>query len=173
MGEGKKDALRVNFDKKLKLEFHGVKVTSDAGLLAYREIDDVFGLTEMVACELSDNRTGRNTQHSIAALLRQSVYSRLAGYEDTNDAERLSVDPAMRHVVGQRAKDKTAASVSQMGRFETDILTQPQNLEALINQPGKWVDEIHQFLGLEQSGVDMGFVGGQGRKRKRVWPRLA
>jgi len=129
MGESKKDALRVSFDRKLKLEFHGVKVTSDAGLLAYREIDDVFGLTDMIACELSDNRTGKNTQHSVAALLRQSVYSRLAGYEDTNDAERLSVDPAMRHVVGEKAKDKTAASVSQMGRFETEILTQPANLE--------------------------------------------
>ena len=56
MGESKKDALRVNFNKKLKLEFHGVKVTSDAGLLAYREIDDVFGLTDMVACEMTDNR---------------------------------------------------------------------------------------------------------------------
>ena len=97
--KAKKDALRVNFNKKLKLEFHGVKVTSDAGLLAYREIDDVFGLTDMAASELSDNRIGRNTQHSVTALLRQSVYSRLAGHEDTNDAERLSVDPAMRHIV--------------------------------------------------------------------------
>ena len=56
MGESKKDALRVNFNKKLKLEFHGVKVTSDAGLLAYREIDEVFGLTDMAACEMTDNR---------------------------------------------------------------------------------------------------------------------
>ncbi len=67
MGESKKDALRVNFDRKLKLEFHGVKVTSDAGLLAYREIDDAFGLTEMATCKLTDNRTGKNTQHSLTA----------------------------------------------------------------------------------------------------------
>ena len=77
MGETRKDALRVNFDRKLKLEFHGVKVTSDAGLLAYRELDDVFGLTDTVAGELRDNRTGKNTQHSLLALLRQSVYKGL------------------------------------------------------------------------------------------------
>jgi hypothetical protein len=155
MGEGKKDVLRVNFNSKLKLEFHGVKVTSDAGLLAYREMDDAFGLTEMTANELTDNRIGKNTQHSLAALLRQSVYSRLAGYEDTNDAERLSVDPAMRHVVGERAKDKTAASVSQMGRFETEILTQPKNLKALINQPGQWVDRVRQCKSIKEIILDM------------------
>jgi hypothetical protein len=155
MGEARKDALRVNFDRKLKLEFHGVKVTSDAGLLAYRELDDVFGLTDMVACELRDNRTGKNTQHSVRALLRQSIYGRLAGYEDTNDAERLCVDPAMRQVVGERAKDKTAGSVSQMGRFETEILTQPQNLKVLMNQPGQWVDEVHQRKSIKEIILDM------------------
>jgi len=132
MGESKKHALRVNFDRKLKLEFHGVKVTSDAGLLAYREIDDVFGLMDMVACELRDNRTGKNMQHSVTALLRQSVYSRLASYEDTNDAQRLSVAPAMRQIVGERAKDKTAASNSQMGRFETEILILQRNMGSRI-----------------------------------------
>jgi hypothetical protein len=155
MGEACKDALRVNFDRKLKLEFHGVKVTSDAGLLAYRELDDVFGLTDMVACKLRDNRTGKNTQHSLLALSRQSIYSRLAGYEDTNDAERLCVDPAMRQVVGERAKDKTAGSVSQMGRFETEILTQPQNLKVLMNQPGQWVDKVHHRKPIKEIILDM------------------
>ena len=77
MGEGKKDALRVNFDNKLKLEFHGVKVTSDAGLLAYREIDDVFGLTDMAACEITDNRKDKNTQHSsFVATVSYSLHHR-------------------------------------------------------------------------------------------------
>src|SRR5208282_6641342 len=101
-GAGKKQALRVTFDNRLKLEFHGSKVTSDAGLLAYRELDAVLGLTDLGDEMLNDWRTGNNTQHSMVALMRQSIFSRLAGYEDTNDAERLSVDPTMRHVVGGR-----------------------------------------------------------------------
>jgi hypothetical protein len=153
MGEARKDALRLNFDRKLKLEFHGTKVTSDAGLLAFRELDAALGLTTMI--DFCDNRKGRNTQHNIIALLRQSIYGRLAGYEDTNDAERLSVDPAMRQVVGGRAKERTAASTSLMGRFETEILRQPENLELLMNLPGVWVDNVHQRKQIKKIILDM------------------
>jgi hypothetical protein len=100
MGESGKDALRVDFDTNLTLEFHGSKITSDGGLIPYRELDDVLGLTEMAGSLLQDWRTGQNTRHAMVGLSRQSVFSRLAGYEDTNDAERLKVDPTMRHVVG-------------------------------------------------------------------------
>src|SRR5208337_288579 len=106
MGErniSQNQALKVDFDKSLRLEFHGSTITSDAGLLAYRELDDALGLTDIAANCLKDIRFGKNKQHSVVAQLRQSIFSRLAGYEDTNDAERLSVDPAMRQVVGGRA----------------------------------------------------------------------
>ncbi len=155
MGEARKNALRLDFDRKLKLEFHGTKVTSDAGLLGYRELDETLGLTSAIDSELRDNRTGKNTQHSIAALLRQSIYSRLAGYADTNDADCLCVNPAMRYVAGGRAIERTAASTSLMGRFETEILTQSKNLELLMNLAGEWVDRVHQRKSLKQIILDM------------------
>jgi len=144
MGEACKDALRLDFDRRLKVEFHGTKVTGDGGLLAYRELDDALDLTSTIDSTLRDIRTGKNTQHGLTALLRQSVYSRLAGYDDTNDAERLAVDPAMRYVAGGRAVDRSAASTSVMSRFETEILAQPENLAFLMNLPGMWVDRVHR-----------------------------
>ena len=112
MGEARKEALRVDFDSRIKLEFHGAAITSDAGLIAYRELDEALSLTEIADEVLRDLRRGKNTQHELTGLLRQSVYppkADLAGYEDTNDAERLAVDPAMRQVVGGRARDRQAA----------------------------------------------------------------
>jgi len=142
-GESDDGALRVDFDRRLRLEFHGTRITSDAGLLAYRELDDALGLTEPAGAVLSDGRRGKNTRHLMAGLLRQSVFGRLAGYEDVNDAERLAHDPTMRAVVGRDGLDHRAASTSQMGRFETGWLTSEANLAALTDLSGTWIDRVH------------------------------
>jgi hypothetical protein len=143
-GESNSQPLRLAFDRRLKLEFHGSRITSDAGLLAYRELDDALGLTGVVGDELVDPRTGKNGQHAMKGLFRQSVFGRLGGYEDVNDADRLGRDPAMRWIVGGRAVAKAAASTSQMGRFETEFLATDENLTALAGLSGQWIDRVHE-----------------------------
>ena len=157
MGDCQKSDLRVGFDRTLKLKFLGCQVTTDAGLLAYRELDEALRLTAMSADRLQDSRLGRNKQHCLLPLLRQSIFSRLAGYEDVNDAERISVDPAMRHVVGGRATlpEKQAASASEVGRFETEILSTKRNLTALLDLSGHWIDQVHRRQPLKQLIIDM------------------
>jgi hypothetical protein len=142
MGEADKGALRLDFDRRLMLQFRGSTITSDAGLLAYRELDDALSLTDTGADTLADARTGKNGRHRLAGLLRQSVFGRLAGYEDVNDAARLCCAPAMRWVVGEKAITGYAASASQMGRFETKWLCRPENLVALADLPGQWIDKV-------------------------------
>ena len=100
---------------------------------------------------------GSNKQHVLLPLLRQSIYSRLAGCEDVNDTERLSVDPAMRHVVGGRAAlpEKQAASTSEVGRFETEMLSTKSNLTALMDLSGEWIDKAHRCKPLKQLILDL------------------
>src|SRR3984893_11412638 len=132
-----------NFNRRLMLQFCGSVVTSDAGLLPYRELDDVLGLTVGAGNLLADARTGQKRRHALVGLLRQSVFSRLAGYEDVNDAERLRHDPAMRWIVGGKAAQGSAASPSQIGRFETQWLATDKNLLALADLSGQWIDRVH------------------------------
>ncbi len=148
-------ALQVGFGRAIKLVFHGAKVSWDAGLFPYLGLDEAAQLTDSGAAELFEFRTGSDVQDGMTALLRQSVYSRLAGYEDVNDADRLSVDPVMRHGVGGRAVDRTAASTGQVGRFETEVLTHPDNLAALTAMRGQWVDRIRQRRPMKKLIVDM------------------
>ena len=139
MGDGENTPLKLKFDSKVRLEFRGATITSDAGLLACRELDDALSLTDTAKEYLKESRTGKNILHKLTPLLRQSIYSRLAGYDDTNDADRLSQDPAMRVVVGRKGPDRNAASTSEMGRFETELLTQKDNRKGLERLNVEWV----------------------------------
>jgi Transposase DDE domain group 1 len=142
-GESAGEALRLVFDRRLMVQFRGSVVTSDAGLLACRELDDALGLSGIAGEALADARTGKNGRHALVGMFRQSVFGRLAGYADVNDAERLRHDPAMRWVVGGRAAISGAASPSQIGRFETRWLTAEKNLSALTDLSGRWIDRVH------------------------------
>ena len=143
-GADKTGDVRLDFDRRVRLEFHGSKISSDGGLLLFRELDEVLGLHDIAGGLLRDTRTGHNRLHSLVGLLRQSVFGRLAGYDDVNDADRLSLDPVMRQVVGGRAVDAKAASSSQMGRFETELLATTDNRAALADLSGQWIDRIHE-----------------------------
>jgi len=166
MGDGNKAPLRLKFNPKVRLEFHGATITSDAGLLACRELDDALGLTDTANEHLQESRSGRNVQHALMPLLRQSVYSRLAGYEDTNDAERLAQDPAMRVIVGWQDADRRAASTNTLSRFETETLTQENNLKGLAQLNTQWVEgamahTVHQRVILDMDSSESPVHGQQ------------
>ena len=131
MGELQHEAFQFAFNGFLKVAFQGSRVTSDAGLLLVRELDERLGLEALISEYLNDSRQGLNTQFSLADLLRQSVYSRLAGYEDLNDAVRVSADPTFRLIGSPKRWDRGAALTSTLHWFETELLTHEENLVGL------------------------------------------
>jgi hypothetical protein len=131
LGEGQKRPFQLSFNNSLRVDFQGARVTSDGGLILVRELDERLGLSELMERHLTDSRRGKNTQLPLADLLRQSVYSRLAGYEDVNDAERLSQDPTFRLIGSRKIWERGAALTSRLQSFETEVLTQADNLAGL------------------------------------------
>jgi hypothetical protein len=131
VSETQNQAFCFSFCSSLKADFQGSQVTSDAGLLLVRELDERLGLDQLIRENLTDARRGKNTQLPLSDLLRQSVYSRLAGYEDLNDAERLSQDPTFRLIGSEKIWERGAALPSRLHWFETEVLTQSANLHGL------------------------------------------
>ena len=131
MGELQHEVFQFTFNGFLKVAFQGSRVTSDAGLILVRELDERLGLATLISEHLSDSRHGLNTQFSLADLLRQSLYSRLAGYEDLNDAVRVSADPTFRLIGSPKRWDRGAALTSTLHWFETELLSQEENLVGL------------------------------------------
>ena len=132
MGEKQTKPFQLSFKGSLKVDFQGSRVTSDGGLILIRELDERLALGELIDEHLSDSRQGTNKQFTFADLLRQSVYSRLAGYEDLNDAERLSADPTFRLIGCKKLWDRGAALTSRLHSFETELLASEENLLGLM-----------------------------------------
>jgi len=130
VGEKQNQPFQLSFNPSLRVDFQGSKVTSDGGLVLVRELDERLGFSDLIARHLTDSRA-KNTQLPLADLLRQSIYSRMAGYEDVNDAERLAQDPAFRLIGSEKIWERGAALTSRVQSFETELLTQEKNLAGL------------------------------------------
>jgi hypothetical protein len=130
VGEKENEPFQFTFNG-FKVAFQGSRVTSDAGLILVRELDERLGLETLIAEPLSESRQGFNTQFSLPDLLRQSVYNRLAGYEDLDDAARLSTDPTFRLIGSPKIWDRGATLTSTLHWFETELLTREDNLVGL------------------------------------------
>jgi DDE family transposase len=96
-----------------------------------RALDERLGLDALIERYLSDPCTGHNRQFPLADLFRQSIYSRLAGYEDTDDAERLAEDPTFRMLASRARRDTNVALTSTLHWFETGVLTEERNYQGL------------------------------------------
>ena len=120
VGETQERPFQLSFNSALRVEFQGARVTSDGGLILVRELDERLGLSELMDRHLSDCRRGKNIQLPLADLLRQSIYSRLAGYEDGNDAARLSQDSTFRLIGSREIWERGAAFTSCLQSFETE-----------------------------------------------------
>ncbi len=130
MGESQKQGFQLSFNRFLRVAFQGSRVTFNGGLILVRELDERLGCGELVEQHLSDSRAS-NARLPFADLLRQSVYSRLAGYEDVNDAEQLSRDPTFRLIGSEKHWDRGAALLSRLQTFETELLAEEENFAGL------------------------------------------
>jgi hypothetical protein len=115
VGEKQNRSFQLSFNGFLRVDFQGSRVTSDGGLILIRELDEPLG-NQLIKQHLTDSRRGKNAQLPLADLLRQSVYSRLAGYEDVNDAERVSADPTFRLIGLKKTWDRGAALTSDSAK---------------------------------------------------------
>jgi hypothetical protein len=159
MGEMQNQPFQLSFNARLKVDFQGSRVTSDGGLILIRELDERLGLNKLIEEQLSDSRQGLNKQFTLTDLLRQSVYSRLAGYEDLNDAEPLATDPTFRFISSQRISDRGAALTSTLHWFETELLTKEENLLGLMALNRETLGQAETLDSSERVVLDMDSSG--------------
>jgi hypothetical protein len=155
MGEKQIGPFQLSFNASLKVDFQGSRVTLDGGLVLVRELDERLGFGELIAQHLTDSRHGQNTQLPLADLLRQSVYSRIEGYEDVNDAERLSQDPTFRLIGSEKIWDRGAALTSRLQTFETEMLAEEENFGSLARINRELIAKAEAIDAQQRTVLDM------------------
>ena len=155
MGEKENKPFQLSFNGLLKVEFRGSRVTSDGGLILVRELDERLGLGQLIDEHLTDSRRGLNKKFPLADLPRQSVYSRLAGYEDLNDAVRVSADPTFRLIGSQKNWDRGGALTSRLQSFEAELLVSDENLLGLMAVSRELVAQAEAPDGSDRVVLDM------------------
>jgi hypothetical protein len=121
--------------KRIRLDFDGGNITSDAGLIWVRRVDEREGLCEKISEVIDDDRDQRYVTHPMLELIRQRVYQICADYEDCNDADELRSDPCLKATAGDREPE------------EGDLASQP-TLSRLENRTDEWELEriMHVFV---------------------------
>src|ERR1700730_3113774 len=155
VGETQYRSFQLSFNSSLKVDFQGAGVTSDGGLILVRELDERLGLSVLIERHLSDSRRGKNVQLPLSGLLRQSVYRRLAGYEDVNDAERLSQDPTFRLIGSKKILERGAALTSRLQSFDTGVLTREDNLAGLAALNRELIARVEAIASPRRIVLDM------------------
>ena len=154
MGEREEQPFQLSFNRFLRVAFQGSLVTSNGGLILVRELDERLGFSELIEQYLTDSRAN-NARFSFTDLLRQSVYSRLAGYEDVNDAERLSQDPTFRLIGSEKIWDRGAALTSRLQTFETEVLAEEGNFAGLAQLNRELIGKAETFRSQYRTVLDM------------------
>ncbi|MBM4123143.1 MAG: IS1380 family transposase [Nitrospira sp.] len=155
MGEKQNQPFQLSFNASLKVDFQGSRVTSDGGLILVRELDERLGLGDLIVEHLTDARRGKNTQLPLPDLFRQSVYSRVAGYEDVNDAQRLSQDPVFRVIGSEKVWDRGAALTSRLQTFETEMLAEEENFAGLARINRELIAKVEALDAAQRVVLDM------------------
>ena len=155
MGERQNEPFQLSFNTSLKVDFQGSRVTSDGGLILVRELDEQLRFGDLVAEHLSDARRGKNTQLPLVDLFRQSIYSHVAGYEDVNDAERLSQDPAFRLIGSEKVWDRGVALTSRLQTFETEMLAEEENFAGLARINRALIGKVEALDSAQRVVLDM------------------
>jgi hypothetical protein len=155
MGEKQNGPFQLSFNASLKVDFQGSRVTLDGGLILVRELDERLGFGEVLAQHLTDSRRGKNTQLPLADLFRQSGYSRIAGYEDVNDAEQLAQDPTFRLIGSEKTWDRGAALISRLQTFEAEMLAEEENFTGLARMNRELIGKAEALDSPQRVVLDM------------------